>query len=47
MRCLIRSRQQRSPRVFWLWADAPAGIAVPVALLTVLDIRIRRWRRRT
>ncbi|MGN9814831.1 hypothetical protein ACTMUQ_05730 [Streptomyces sp. SD11] len=30
-----------------LWADAPAEIAVPVALLIVLDIRIRRWRRRT
>ncbi|MGQ4471466.1 hypothetical protein [Streptomyces anthocyanicus] len=30
-----------------LWADAPAAIAVPVALLIVLDIRIRRWRRRT
>ncbi|MFD0295561.1 hypothetical protein [Streptomyces sp. NPDC127118] len=25
------------------WADAPAEIAVPVALLIVLDIRIRRW----
>lgn len=30
-----------------LWADAPAEIAVPVALLIVLDIRVRRWRRRT
>jgi hypothetical protein len=30
-----------------LWADAPAAIAVPVALLIVLDIRVRRWRRRT
>ncbi|MGW1407980.1 hypothetical protein [Streptomyces sp. NPDC002403] len=30
-----------------LWADAPAEIAVPVALLIVLDIRIRRWSRRT
>ncbi|MCT6780704.1 hypothetical protein LXH09_29105 [Streptomyces sp. CS7] len=29
-----------------LWADAPAEIAVPVALLIVLDIRIRRWSRR-
>lgn len=28
-----------------LWADAPAEIAVPVALLIVLDIRIRRWSR--
>ncbi|MBZ6211016.1 hypothetical protein KVH31_31435 [Streptomyces olivaceus] len=46
MRCLIRPRQQRSPRVFWLWADASAGIAVPVALLTVLDVRTRHWRRR-
>ncbi len=30
-----------------LWADAPAEIAVPVALLIVLDIRVRRWRRPT
>ncbi|MEU4652425.1 hypothetical protein AB0G32_00490 [Streptomyces sp. NPDC023723] len=30
-----------------LWADAPVAIAVPVALLIVLDIRVRRWRRRT
>ncbi|MGJ5805978.1 hypothetical protein ACSCB1_43915 [Streptomyces europaeiscabiei] len=30
-----------------LWADAPAEIAVPVALLIVLDIRVRRLRRRT
>ncbi|MFF8780964.1 hypothetical protein ACF07W_27135 [Streptomyces sp. NPDC015140] len=30
-----------------LWADAPAEIAVPVALLIVLDIRVRRWGRRT
>ncbi|MFF7266238.1 hypothetical protein ACFZCL_39020 [Streptomyces sp. NPDC008159] len=30
-----------------LWADAPAEIAIPVALLIVLDIRIRRRRRRT
>ncbi|MGQ4364411.1 hypothetical protein [Streptomyces sp. SAS_272] len=30
-----------------LWADAPVEIAVPVALLIVLDIRVRRWRRRT
>ncbi|MEE1791391.1 hypothetical protein PUR28_11520 [Streptomyces sp. BE308] len=29
-----------------LWADAPAEIVVPVALLIVLDIRIRRWSRR-
>ncbi|WP_329196036.1 hypothetical protein [Streptomyces sp. NBC_01435] len=28
-----------------LWADVPAEIAVPVALLIVLDIRIRRWSR--
>ncbi|WP_432131700.1 hypothetical protein [Streptomyces tendae] len=30
-----------------LWADAPFEVAVPVALLIVLDIRVRRWRRRT
>ncbi|QHC30134.1 hypothetical protein [Streptomyces sp. HF10] len=30
-----------------LWAHAPADIAVPAALLIVLDIRVRRWRRRT
>jgi hypothetical protein len=30
-----------------LWADAPAEIAVPVAVLIVLDIRVRRMRRRT
>lgn len=30
-----------------LWADAPVEVAVPVALLIVLDIRVRRWRRRT
>ncbi|MCX4575891.1 hypothetical protein OHB41_22400 [Streptomyces sp. NBC_01571] len=30
-----------------LWATAPVEIAVPVALLIVFDIRIRRWRRRT
>jgi hypothetical protein len=30
-----------------LWADASAAIAVPVALLIVLDIRIRRRPRRT
>lgn len=30
-----------------LWADAPAEIAVPVALLIVLDIRVRRRHRRT
>ncbi|MFE7339248.1 hypothetical protein [Streptomyces griseus] len=29
-----------------LWADAPAEIAVPVALLIVLDIRIRRYSQR-
>ncbi|MFD7706767.1 hypothetical protein [Streptomyces sp. NPDC059786] len=29
-----------------LWADAPAEIAIPVALLIVLDIRVHRWRRR-
>jgi hypothetical protein len=32
--------------VLALWADAPAEIAVPVALLIVFDIRVRRWRRR-
>jgi hypothetical protein len=30
-----------------LWAHAPSRIAVPVALLIVLDVRVRRWRRRT
>ncbi|MFC9603670.1 hypothetical protein ACFTTN_09400 [Streptomyces niveus] len=30
-----------------LWADAPAEVAVPVALLIVLDVRIHRWRHRT
>lgn len=30
-----------------LWADAPVETAVPVALLIVLDIRVRRRRRRT
>ena len=30
-----------------LWADAPVEIVVPVALLIVLDIRVRRRRRRT
>ncbi|MGW7198403.1 hypothetical protein [Streptomyces chryseus] len=30
-----------------LWADVPAEISVPVALLIVLDIRAHRWRRRT
>ncbi|MFJ8784619.1 hypothetical protein [Streptomyces sp. NPDC102476] len=30
-----------------VWTDAPAEIAVPVALLIVLDIRVRRWHRRT
>ncbi|WP_326678781.1 hypothetical protein [Streptomyces sp. NBC_01237] len=29
-----------------LWADALAEIVVPVALLIVLDIRIRRWSQR-
>ncbi|MDQ0960908.1 hypothetical protein QFZ66_004786 [Streptomyces sp. B4I13] len=33
--------------VLALWATAPAAIAVPVALLIVLDIRVHRWRRRT
>ncbi|MFE0188754.1 hypothetical protein [Streptomyces sp. NPDC059008] len=30
-----------------LWANAPTEIAVPVALLIVLDIRVYRRRRRT
>ncbi|MEU3697168.1 hypothetical protein AB0E75_16380 [Streptomyces griseoviridis] len=30
-----------------LWADAPAEVAIPVALLIVLDIQVRRSRRRT
>ncbi|MFD3519270.1 hypothetical protein [Streptomyces sp. NPDC058653] len=30
-----------------LWANAPADIAIPVAMLIVFDICIRRWRRRT
>ncbi|MET8897532.1 hypothetical protein [Streptomyces albogriseolus] len=30
-----------------LWTDAPVEIAVPVALLIVLDIRVRSWRRHT
>ncbi|GGS63399.1 hypothetical protein GCM10010270_38090 [Streptomyces violaceus] len=30
-----------------LWASAPAEITIPVAVLIVLDIRIRLWRRRT
>jgi hypothetical protein len=30
-----------------LWASAPAEIVIPTALLIVLDVRIRRWRRRT
>ncbi|MFE5142729.1 hypothetical protein ACFRDV_34620 [Streptomyces fagopyri] len=30
-----------------LWANAPADIAIPVAMLIVFDIRIRRWRHRT
>ncbi|MFJ9892886.1 hypothetical protein ACIQPR_06095 [Streptomyces sp. NPDC091280] len=29
-----------------LWARAPAEIVIPTALLIVLDIRVRRWRRR-
>ncbi|MFE0511495.1 hypothetical protein [Streptomyces sp. NPDC058964] len=29
-----------------LWANAPAKIAIPTALLIVLDIRIRLLRRR-
>jgi hypothetical protein len=29
-----------------LWANAPTEIAVPVALLIVLDIRVRRSHRR-
>ncbi|MFF8486156.1 hypothetical protein ACGFZG_33445 [Streptomyces antibioticus] len=29
-----------------LWAGASPEIAIPVALLIVLDIRVRRWRRR-
>jgi hypothetical protein len=33
--------------VLALWAEAPAEIAIPLALLIVLDIRIRRWRRHT
>lgn len=31
---------------FALWADAPAGVTVPAALLIVLDIRVHRLRRR-
>jgi hypothetical protein len=31
---------------FALWANALAEIAVPVALLIALDIRVRRSRRR-
>ncbi|GAA5707195.1 hypothetical protein AQJ43_34105 [Streptomyces avermitilis] len=30
-----------------LWADAPPQVTIPVALLIVFDIRVRRWRRRT
>lgn len=30
-----------------LWAEAPVEIAIPVALLIVLDIRVRSWRRST
>ncbi|WP_326737731.1 hypothetical protein [Streptomyces sp. NBC_01022] len=29
-----------------LWADASPEIAIPAALLIMLDIRIRRWSRR-
>jgi hypothetical protein len=29
-----------------LWANAPVEIVIPTALLIVLDIRVRRWRRR-
>ncbi|MBA6439762.1 hypothetical protein [Streptomyces sp. GMR22] len=32
---------------FALWANAPAEIAIPTALLIIFDIRIRRWRERT
>ncbi|MFF7736037.1 hypothetical protein [Streptomyces sp. NPDC007984] len=32
---------------FALWADAPARIAIPTALLIIFNIRIRRWRRRS
>ncbi|WP_030682342.1 hypothetical protein [Streptomyces sp. NRRL B-1347] len=28
-----------------LWAQAPVEIAIPVALLIVLDVRVRRMRR--
>ncbi|MFD4610926.1 hypothetical protein ACFWOT_23130 [Streptomyces sp. NPDC058440] len=31
---------------FALWANAPAEIAIPTALLIVFDVHIRRWRRR-
>ncbi|MDQ0934401.1 hypothetical protein [Streptomyces turgidiscabies] len=30
-----------------LWAGAPASIVVPVALLIILDIRVRLWRQHT
>ncbi|GHH46444.1 hypothetical protein GCM10018773_37420 [Streptomyces candidus] len=30
-----------------LWAEAPTEVAVPVALLIIFDIRVRRWRRHT
>ncbi|MFD5652041.1 hypothetical protein [Streptomyces sp. NPDC127039] len=29
-----------------LWASAPVGIVIPTTLSIVLDVRIRRWRRR-
>ncbi|MFH8497821.1 hypothetical protein [Streptomyces coeruleorubidus] len=31
--------------VFAMWANAPAEIAIPTALLIVFDIRLRRCRR--
>lgn len=31
---------------FALWANAPAKIAIPTALLIVFNIRVRRWRHR-
>jgi hypothetical protein len=31
---------------FALWANVPAAIAVPTALLIVFNIRIRYWRQR-
>ncbi|WP_409106629.1 hypothetical protein [Streptomyces caniscabiei] len=41
--CLVGAAVAGSPN----WGDVPAGIAVPVALLIALDIRVRRWSRRT